>query len=118
MGKVRVVYRGDKTIAIIHPAPKSRRPKEPENEWLERVFTRAMQQDEGLIGRPYDDIDASELPQDRTYRGLWRGEKGNGIRIAMEEKEAWEESLKTPAQKEMEDLKFRLTQLENLISTN
>jgi len=77
--KVRVVYQPNGKVAVIHPAPKSRRPDESENEWLERVFDRAMQGD--LKGLPYDDIDVSSLPQTREDRNAWEGEKGKGISI-------------------------------------
>ena len=70
--KVRVVYKVDKTLAVIYPAAKSKRPDETEEEWLERVFTKAMQGE--LAGLPYDDIDDSELPS-REDRQFWRGEK-------------------------------------------
>lgn len=116
--KVRVVYKEDKTVAVIYPAPKSRQPEETEEEWLERVFARAIKQDKELEGQPFDDIDPSELPQDRTYRDLWRGEKGKGIRVATELIPEYKESLKTPQQKEIEALKARVAELEGLISGN
>ena len=78
MSKVRIVYRSDGGISVIHPAPNSRREKESEAEWLERVFTKAMKYDKGC---DYDDIDSSELPQTRKYRDAWTGSKGNGISI-------------------------------------
>lgn len=90
--EVRVVYKSDKTIAVIHPAPKSKRKDETEKEWLERVFIKAMQprynkegqQANPLYGLPYDDIDSSELPQSREDRNAWEGEKGEGIKINVE----------------------------------
>lgn len=116
--KVRVVYKPDKTVAIIHPAPKSKRKDETEEEWLERVFTKAMQpQKEGqqvnpLYGLPYDDIDSSELPQSREDRNAWEGEKGKGVsinttkaeKIRKEKKKAEliQEKLKEIAIKELE----------------
>lgn len=72
MSKVRVIYRPDKTVVVIHPAPNSKRQDETEEEWLERVFTKAMQGD--LAGLLYDDINDSELPP-REDRRFWRGEK-------------------------------------------
>lgn len=80
--KVRVVYKPDKTVAVVHPAPKSKRENETEEEWLERIFTKAMQEE--LKGLPYDDIDSSELPQSREDRNAWEGEKGKGIRVNVE----------------------------------
>jgi len=96
--KVRVVYKPDGTVAVIHPAPKSRRPKETEAAWLARVFDKPLApvyakngagetvQVNPLHGLPFDDIDISELPQTRKYREAWRGEKGIGIVIDQEMK--------------------------------
>jgi len=79
MDKVRVVYKPDKSIAIIHPISKSRHPGETEKQWLDRVFAKAMSGKlEGLL---YDDIDKSELPQSREDRDAWEGEKGKGVSI-------------------------------------
>lgn len=72
MSKCRVVYKSDKTVSVIHPVPKSKRPDETEKEWLKRVFNKAMRGE--LKGLPYDDIDDSELPP-REDRRFWRGEK-------------------------------------------
>lgn len=82
MTKVRIVYKPDKSVAIIHPALKSRRPDETEEQWLDRVFTKAMRGE--LKDLPYDDIDKSELPQTREERNAWEGEKGLGISINQE----------------------------------
>lgn len=78
--KVRVIYKLDKTVVVVHPAPNSKRSNETETEWLERVFTKAMQRQD-LQGLSYDDIDNSELPQSREDRDAWEGEKGKGISI-------------------------------------
>lgn len=80
--KVRVVYKPDKTVVIIYPAPKSKREGETEKEWLERVFTKAMRGE--LAGLLYDDIDSSDLPHSREDRDVWEGEKGKGIKINAE----------------------------------
>jgi len=77
--KVRIVYRSDRSVVVIHPAPKSKREDETESEWLERVFGMAMQGE--LEGLEYDDVDESELPQSRENREAWTGEKGKGISI-------------------------------------
>ena len=77
--KVRIVYKSDKTIAIIRPAPKSKRRDESIEQWIERVLSKGMQGElEGLL---YDDINISDLPQDRKDRNAWRGEKGQDIWI-------------------------------------
>jgi len=82
MSKIRVVYKPDKAVAVIHPAPKSRCPNETEDQWLDRVFTKAMQEE--LKGLPYDDIDSSELPATREDRNAWEGEKGKGVSVNQE----------------------------------
>jgi len=92
MSKVRVVYRPDKTVAIIHPAPKSRRILfEFEYEWLERVFTKTMNLK--FPGLPYDDMDFSEIPQSREDRDAWEGEKGKGITINQVKADAAREKI-------------------------
>lgn len=79
MSIVRVIYRPDKSVVVIHPALKSKRSDETEDEWLERVFNKGMQCD--LKGLPYDDVDSSELPQEREDRDAWTGKKGKGVSI-------------------------------------
>ena len=69
MSRVRCVYRADKSVVVIHPAPKSKGADEMEGQWLERVFDKAMQGE--LKGLPYEDIDDSELPAIRDDRGAW-----------------------------------------------
>lgn len=78
MSKVRVVYNPDRSVAVIHPVPKSKRSNETEEQWLERVFNKAMRGE--LKDLPYDDIDSSELPS-REDRTAWEGEKGKGVKI-------------------------------------
>lgn len=104
--KYRVVYKPDKTVAVIHPAPKSKREDETEEQWLERVFTKAMQTD--LKDLPYDDIDHSLLPS-REYRDAWEGEKGNGITInqAKVQKSKNEEELESKIQKKIREMAIR-----------
>jgi len=74
MDKVRVIYKPDGSVGIIHPAPKSRRKGETEKEWLKRVFDKATPK-----GVEYEDIDKSKLPKSREDREAWQGEKGKGI---------------------------------------
>jgi len=73
--KVRILYNAD-GVSIIHPAPKSKRKEETEEQWFERVFSKATPD-----GAEYDDIDESELPQDREDRNAWKGSKGKGVSI-------------------------------------
>jgi len=85
---VRVVYRQNKTVAVIWPAVESRRPREAKAKWLKRVFDKAMAQDPDLYGMPYDNIESSELPQDRENRNAWEGEKSKGIWVNQAKAEA------------------------------
>ena len=79
MGKVRVIYRPDGDVTVIHPV-RSKRPNETDDEYYEQVFTKSMQG--ALAGLPYDDIDKSELPPDRTDRNGWeRHASGKGIHV-------------------------------------
>jgi len=78
MNTVRIVYRPDKSVAVIYPAPNSRHKGEKKDLWLKRVFERTMTGSD-LAGLPFDDVDKSELPQTREHRNTWTGEKGKGI---------------------------------------
>ncbi len=84
MSIVRVVSRTDGSVAVIYPALKSRRPKETESQWLDRVFTRSMSQIPGVVS--YRDMDSSELPTDRTHRNAW--EKGDDGEIKVNQGKA------------------------------
>lgn len=77
--KVRIVYRPDKTVVVIHPAPKSKRQGETEADWLERVFTKCQSGD--LSGLPFDDVLKATLPPNRDDRDAWEGSKGQGITV-------------------------------------
>ena len=74
--KVRIIYKEDKSFSVIHPAPKSKREDETEEQWLERALNKATPQ-----GAEYDDIEQSELPQTREDRAGWEKEKGKPIQI-------------------------------------
>ena len=73
--KCRVIYNPD-GVSVIYPASKSKREDETEEQWLARVFAKATPE-----GAEYDDIDESELPQDREDRNAWKGSKGKGVSI-------------------------------------
>lgn len=77
---VRVFYKPDKSVVIIHPAPKSKVPTETEEQWLERVFNQATESN-GLGGLPYEDIDSSLLPAERSERSAWEGSIGQPISV-------------------------------------
>lgn len=86
MGKVRVIYKPDKTVSVVYPAPKSRRPDESEEEWLERVFSKAISHPD-FKDLPFDDLDHTELPS-REDRDAWEGEKGKGVKVNQVKAEA------------------------------
>ena len=73
--KARILYNTDGTVSIIHPAPKSRREDETEEQWLERVFTKSTPTD-----ATFKDVDEALLPQDRDFRNAW-GKGAEGIDI-------------------------------------
>jgi hypothetical protein len=76
---VRVYYKPDGSVVVIHPAPKARRKGESNQDFLDRVATKAAYS-AGLEGLPYDDVDPATLP-DRKDRDKWRGSKAQGLRI-------------------------------------
>ena len=87
MSKVRVIYKADGTVGVIHPALNSKRPGESESEWLDRVFVKAVS-GTPLEGLDFDDVELSELPQSREDRPYWKGEKGKKISIDTAKKNA------------------------------
>jgi len=80
--KNRILYKADETVAIIIPAPKSKRENETENEWLERVFTKASK---NITYIEFEDVEESALPS-REHRNAWRGNKQNGLKVDSFEK--------------------------------
>ena len=72
MGKVRVVFKNDNTVAVIHPVLKSGLSEE-------QVFNKAMQGE--LKGLPYKDMDSSELPQSREDRDAWEGDEKKRVKV-------------------------------------
>jgi hypothetical protein len=68
---VRVVYKPDKSVVIIIPS------KGGDYETKVQDCVRESH----LEGLPYDDIDSSQLPQDRANRQFWEGEKGLGVSV-------------------------------------
>lgn len=74
--KVRILHNIDGTVSVIHPAPKSRREDETEEQWLDRIFTKMTPE-----GITFEDIDDSKLP-DRDFRNAWvKGESGIDIHV-------------------------------------
>ena len=78
--KVRVIYKEDGSVSVVYPAIKSRKATETENEWLERVFSKATPEN-----ADYEDMESSELP-DQTDRDAWEKRPGGGIRISNRKK--------------------------------
>lgn len=70
--KVRKLFNTDGTVAVIHPAPKSKKPWETEEQWLERVFIKANPNN-----LEYEDTDDSILPS-RRFRDAW---DRNGVNL-------------------------------------
>ncbi len=85
MRKVRIISHSDGGIAIIHPAPKSRRENEGEEEWLRRVFDKATPD-----GASYEDIDESEIPATREDRDAWELKDGK-IEVNQAKKQQFDE---------------------------
>ena len=69
---VRVVYKPDKSVAVLHYSPKSKLSQE-------EAFAK-MTKEAGLEGLDYEDLDSSQLPS-REDRNAWEGEKGKGIKV-------------------------------------
>lgn len=67
----RVYERADGTVAVVNPAPKSRRPDESEADWYARTMARAEEATPELQGRPFVDCEAADLPP-RETRARWR----------------------------------------------
>lgn len=111
--KCRIVYKPDKAIVIIYPAPKSKRLDETEEQWLERVFSKRSTRPD-LNGLSYDDIDISELPQNWQDGDVWEGEKGVGVWLSPEKtKEAKDaKELKEKIQEKIRELAIESLQAE------
>lgn len=101
--KVRVVYKPDGSVAVIHPAPKSKEPNETEADWLNRVFVKCMEGD--LNGLPYKDVLKATLPPNRDDRDAWEATPGQGITVnaakVAQIKAAKERKAKIEAEKEL-----------------
>jgi len=68
---VRVVYRPDGGVSVIHPAKEGHASID---------FDRTMDRDPDLKGLPYDDIDHLDLP-DRENRDCWTQKAGGGVKV-------------------------------------
>jgi len=77
--KVRVYYKNDGTVSVVHPAPKARKSGESDKAFLDRV-SKKSEKECGLAGFEYEDIDSADLPS-RDSRNKWRGSKDRGLWI-------------------------------------
>ena len=84
MSLCRVYERADGTVAVVHPAPKSRRTGESEKDWYARVMAKAAETNPELAGLPFHDCDAVDLPA-RKDRKDWRVRSG---KVAVERPDA------------------------------
>lgn len=78
---VRVFFKSDGEISVLHPAPKARLEGEDDITFLERVSRKAV------VGTPlegvrHEDMDDTLLP-DRKDRHKWRAKPGGGIEVDM-----------------------------------
>jgi len=69
--KVRIVYKPDKTVAIMYHTPKSKLSYE---ETMQKLTLASK-----LEGLPYDDVEDTTLPDTKEDRNAWEGEKGKGV---------------------------------------
>jgi len=103
--KVRIVYRADGGVSIIHHAPKS-------SHTYEQAMDKAMQGE--LEGCEYEDIEQSEVPADRKYRDAWRKEKGKAFTLDATVKAAVD-AQRTLAEQKLINAKMREMAEEALI---
>jgi hypothetical protein len=67
MNDKRIIYPGENGIvAIISPALEAKRSDESYDEFVLRIANKDVP-----AGLPYKIIDASQLPNDRTFRNAW-----------------------------------------------
>jgi hypothetical protein len=75
LNKVRVSYRPDGGVSITTFLKEACLLGETELQCMDRIYS----ENETIKDLPYDDLDPSQLPQDRKDRDKWKGEKGRGI---------------------------------------
>ena len=71
MSKARVFDTGA-GLLISHPNYRHKDPNETEQEFLDRVYARAVIAQPALAGLPTTDIDIADLPASRAERFRWR----------------------------------------------
>lgn len=104
--KVIVVYKPDKSVAVIHPAYKAQKQGESETDFLERVRNDNLE----LKDLPFDMVDKTEIPQTREDRQAWEGEKGKGIKVNQQKAN----DLKQAKAKKVQDKNNAISKLEEL----
>lgn len=75
--KVRVIYQADGVVSIMNADWSKKKADETEADFFDRNQDKIPH----LAGLPYDDIDNSELPPDRSTREKWRGQQGQGVHV-------------------------------------
>ena len=63
--KVRLLI-NDTGLSVVYPVAASKLSEETEQKWLDRVFSKATPE-----GVEYCDIDSSNLPTKKVFRGAW-----------------------------------------------
>ena len=85
--KCRIVYKPDKSVTVIHYAPKSKLT-------YEQAMDKAMQG--ALSGLSFDDVENTELPPTREYRNAWEKEKGKPFTINQTKKDQIDAAKNAP----------------------
>jgi hypothetical protein len=95
--KLIYVFAPDKTCLQIRPAWDTQKPTETEEEFIARRVKESTEREDRKNGKwkdcPYEIVYKSELPNVgtplyREYRLAWEGEKGKGIKINQQKKQA------------------------------
>jgi len=123
--KRRIIKKNDGSIEIIIPVMKNKKDNETLEEFYNRVFDKVQlpRYDENenqvneLYNLPYEDIDSSLIPQDRTNRNEWRKDPGKNIEVD-QVKKALKDQKKIEKLNKKNDLKTKLnlddTEIESL----
>lgn len=117
--KIRILKKSDGSVAIVHPAPKSRRPDETEEEWFLRVADKSTPN-----GIAYEDVPNEKLPATREYRGAWEWDgihkqfKVNSVKKkAIDDAKKNKEDEKQSAIAKLENLGLTVEELKTLLKT-
>ena len=102
---VRVVYKPDGTVAIIHQVKKGT---------PQVIFNETIADSPELQGLPYEDMDITELPQTREDRNYWIKKQSGGIKIDTGKKNADKQAKKDKKDKIKQKLKLTDKELADL----